>query len=232
MRTTLFASVFFFAVAGVATAQSASCIDVADEPHHQLLFQNQDVRVLVLELPRLAATESHCHPRPYLDIIATESKSSNTLEGHAPVTRDWNGPETHFVYSPMQHVVRNESMTTYRELIVETMHPANYQPFDGAYDTDLFPGDLGSTKPTWTVSFSRGAITASKSQLAPGAEIPISTPAHVLLALTDLELSQTSGTSAQSLHLDAQEIRILPGGTSFRIINSGKNPAKFILVEF
>ena len=142
MRTTLFASVFFFAVAGVATAQSASCVDVADEPHHQLLFQNQDVRVLVLELPRLAATESHCHPRPYLDIIATESKSSNTLEGHAPVTRDWNGPEAHFVYSPMQHVVRNESMTTYRELIVETMHPANYQPFDGAYDTDLFPGDL------------------------------------------------------------------------------------------
>ena len=142
MRTTLFASVFIFAFAGVATAQSASCIDVADEPHHQLLFQNQDVRVLVLELPRLAATESHCHPRPYLDIIATESKSSNTLEGHAPVTRDWNGPEAHFVYSPMQHVVRNESMTTYRELIVETMHPANYQPFDGAYDTDLFPGDL------------------------------------------------------------------------------------------
>ena len=142
MRNTLFASVFIFAVAGVATAQSASCIDVADEPHHQLLFQNQDVRVLVLELPRLAATESHCHPRPYLDIIATESTSSNTLEGHAPVTRDWNGPEAHFVYSPMQHVVRNESMTTYRELIVETMHPANYQPFDGAYDTDLFPGDL------------------------------------------------------------------------------------------
>jgi hypothetical protein len=68
--------------------------------------------------------------------------------------------------------------------------------------------------------------------LAPGAGIPVSTPAHVLFALTDLELSQTSGTSAQSLHLDPQGIRILPGGTSFRMINSGKNSAKFILVEF
>src|SRR5207248_5492864 len=115
MRTTLFASVFFFAVAGVATAQSASCIDVADEPHHQLLFQNQDMRVIVLELPRLAATESHCHPRPYIDIIATESKSSNTVEGHAPVTSDWNGPEAHFAYSLMQHVLSYESMPTYRE---------------------------------------------------------------------------------------------------------------------
>src|SRR5438067_12570441 len=117
MRNTLFASVFIFAVAGVATAQSASCIDVADEPHHQLLFQNEDVRVLVLELPRLAATESHCHPRPYQNIIASDSKSSNTVEGHAPVTGDWNGPEAHLVYSPIQHVVRNESMAIYRALI-------------------------------------------------------------------------------------------------------------------
>jgi hypothetical protein len=231
MRTTLFASVFFFAVAAVAMAQSASCLDVADESHHQLLFQNQDVRVLVLELPRLAASQSHCHSRPYLDIVVTNGKSSNTVEGSAPVTRDGNEPEAHFIYSPMQHV-RNEGMTTYRELIVETMHPASYQTSDGAYDTDLFPGDLGTVKPSWTVSFSRGAITASKSQLAPGAQMEISTPAHVLLALTDLELSQTSGTSAHSLHLDAQEIRILPGGTSFRLINTGKNPAKFILVEF
>lgn len=223
---------FFFAVASVATAQSASCLDVADEPHHQLLFQNEDVRIFVLELPRLAATQSHCHPRPYLDIIATAGKSSNRVEGSAPVTRDWNEPEAHFIYSPMQHVVRNEAMTSYRELIVETMHPANYQPFDGAYDTDLFPGDLGTVKPSWTVSFSRGAVTASKSQLAPGAEISISSPAHVLLALTDLELSQMSGGSAQSLHLDAQEVRVLPGGDSFRLINTGKTPAKFILVEF
>src|SRR5437763_15753400 len=227
MRTTLFASVFIFAVAGVATAQSASCIDVADEPHHQLLFQNQDVRVLVLELPRLAATESHCHPRPYLDIIATESKSSNTLEGHAPVTRDWNGPEAHFIYSPMQHVVRNESMMTYRELIVETMHPANYQPSDGNCDTDLFTADLGTVKPSWTVSFTRGALTASKSQLAPGAEISVSSTAHVLLALTGLELStESSGSSAQSLRLGAQDVRVLPAGVSFRLINTGKGPAK------
>src|SRR6266704_1978117 len=107
MRATLFAAMFLVTVAGVATAQSASCLDVADESHH----------------------------RPYLDIVATEGKSSDTLEGRAGVSRDWDGPEAHFIYSPMQHVVRNESMMTYRELIVETMHSANYQPSDGNYDT-------------------------------------------------------------------------------------------------
>ena len=151
--------------------------------------------MFVLELPRLAATQSHCHYRPYLDIVATEGKSSDTLEGRAGVSRDWDGAEAHFIYSPMQHVVRNESMMTYRELIVETMHPANYQPSDGNCDTDLFTADLGTVKPSWTVSFTRGALTASKSQLAPGAEISLSSTAHVLLALTDLELStQSSGS--------------------------------------
>ena len=233
MRATLFATMFVVTVAGVANAQSASCLDVADESHHQLIFQNQDVRVFVLELPRLGATQSHCHYRPYLDIVATEGKSSNTLEGTAGVSRDRDGAEAHFIYSPMQHVVRNESMMTYRELIVETMHPANYQPSDGNYDTDLFTADLGTVKPSWTVSFTRGALTASKSQLAPGAEISVSSTAHVLLALTDLELStQASGSSAESLRLGAQDVRVLPAGVSFRLINAGKSPAKFILVEF
>ena len=233
MRATLFATMFVVTVAGVANAQSASCLDVADESHHQLIFQNQDVRVFVLELPRLGATQSHCHYRPYLDIVATEGKSSNTLEGTAGVSRDRDGAEAHFIYSPMQHVVRNESMMTYRELIVETMHPANYQPSDGNYDTDLFPADLGTVKPSWIVSFTRGPLTASKSQLAPGAEISVSSTAHVLLALTDLELStQASGSSAESLRLGAQDVRVLPAGVSFRLINAGKSPAKFILVEF
>jgi hypothetical protein len=49
-----------------ASAQSSSCLDVADEPHHQLLYSNQDVRVFLLELPRLASTEPHCHSHPYL----------------------------------------------------------------------------------------------------------------------------------------------------------------------
>ena len=38
MRATLFTAMFLVAVAGVATAQSASCLDAAEESHHQLLI--------------------------------------------------------------------------------------------------------------------------------------------------------------------------------------------------
>jgi hypothetical protein len=213
--------------------QAATCPDLADEPHHQLLFQNQDARVFLLELPRLASTQSHCHSHPYLYVVAATGRSSNTVEGQGPISRDWNGAEARFIYRPIQHVIRNEAMTPYRELIVETMHGAEYNSWAGNYDGDVLPSDLGDAKPTWTVSFSRGGLTVSKTQLAPGAELPIASPNHVLLALTDLDLQkQVPNRSAEAVQLSAQEVRILPGGSAFKITNAGQRPAKFILVEF
>jgi hypothetical protein len=221
-----------------AQAQTATCLDVADEPHHQLLFQNQDARVFLLELPRLASTKSHCNSHPYLYIVAGQGRSSNTVEGQATISRDWDGPEARFIYSPKTLVIRNESINPFRELIVETMHGAQYNSWDGNYDSDLFPldperADPGDFKPTWTVSFSRGALTASKTQLAPCAELSVSSPNHVLLAVTDLDLrKQGPDGSDLAVQLSAQEVKILPGGSEFKLTNSGQRPAKFILVEF
>jgi hypothetical protein len=131
-----------------------------------------------------------------------------------------------------ERVIRNESINPYRELIVETMHGVEYNSLDGNYDGDLFPGDLGDAKPT-SVSFTRGALTALKTQLAPGAELSVSSPNHVLLALTDLELhKQGADGSDQAVQLTAQEVKILPGGSAFKLTNSGHQPARFILVEF
>ena len=96
--------------------------------------------------------------------------------------------------------------------------------------TDLFPVDPehanpGDFKPTWTVSFSRGALTASKTQLAPGAELSVSSPNHVLLALTDLELhKQGTDRSDQAIQLSAQEGKIMPGGSEFKLTNSSSRP--------
>jgi hypothetical protein len=185
---------FLLTATGVATAQSGSCLDVGDEPHHQLLFQNADVRVYLLELPRLASTISHCHSHPYVYIVAGSGTTSNIIEGRGTMSHDWSASETRVVYAPMQHVLRNESVNPHRELVVEMLHNVSYDPLSGSYDSDLFPSDLGGTKPTWTVSFSLGAMTASKTQLAPGAQLSVSSASRMLLAISVLELrKQTKG---------------------------------------
>lgn len=215
------------------SGQTARCLDAADEAHHQLLYENKDAGVLMLELPRIASTQPYCHAHPYLYVVTEASRSSTTPEGKGTYSFDWNGPEARFVYSPVRQVIHNESIAPFREVIVETLHSVQFDPLEGQYDTDLFPTDLGSTKPTWTVSFTRGAFGGFKTQLAPGDDATFGSPNHLLIAITDLTLRRTSAqTSPEDLELRAQDVRVLAGGSQFRLTNVGSSPARFILIEF
>ncbi len=214
-------------------AFAGECLDAADESHHQLLYENADVRVLLLELPRIAGTQPHCHAHPYLYVVTGDSRSSTTPEGKATFSHDWHAGEARFIYSPVKQVIRNESMIPFREVIMETLHSVQYNPLDPSNDRDLFPGDLGSAKPTWTVSFTRGDLTAFKTQLAPGDDATFGSANLVLIAITDVKLQRTSQkTTAEEIELKAQEVRILPSDSEFKLINSGSQSAIFILIEF
>jgi hypothetical protein len=227
-----FAVLLLISAAVAAHAETSTGLDLADEPHHQLLFSNQDVRIFLLELPRLASTEPHCHAHPYFYVIPGDGRSSITPEGHATFSHDWHGGETRFVFSPVKHVVRNESINPYREIIVESLHQVQYRPLDGNYDTDELAGDLGATKPTWTISAVRGNLAVSKTQLALGADFTPQGASQVLIALTDLQFKrEREGMPAQNVALSAQEVKVLSGDT-IKLTNTGSHPAKFITVEF
>jgi hypothetical protein len=216
-----------------AWAESGTCLDASDEPHHELLFADADARVFVLDLPRLASTKPFCYAHPYLHVATAESRSSRTADGGATMSHDWHPGEAHFVYEPVKQVVRDEQMIPHREVIVETLHKVAFNPADGVYGSDEFTSDLGSAASTWTTSFTRGALAASKVQLAPGNDFPVSSPNHVLIALTDLELrSDQEGEKAETVEMSKQEARILPAGTVSKLTNTSQQPAKFVIVEF
>jgi hypothetical protein len=214
-------------------AQAGECVDAADESHHQVLYQNTDARVLLLELPRIASTQPHCHAHPYLYVVTGESRSSTTPDGKATFSHDWNAGEARFIYSPAKQVIRNESMIPFREVIVETLHSVQYNPLDPSDDRNLFPGDLGSAKPTWTVSFTRGDLSAYKTQLAPGDDASFGSANHVLIAITDVKLQRSrEKADPDEIQLDAQDAQILSGGSPLKLTNAGSHPATFIVIEF
>lgn len=214
-------------------AHAGECLDAVDEPHHQVLYENTDARVLLLELPRIASTQPHCHEHPYLYVVTGASRSSTTPEGRATFSHDWKAGEARFIYSPAKQVIRNESMISFREVIVETLHSVQCNPLDPSDDRDLFPGDLGSAKPTWTVSFTRGDLSAFKTQLAPGDDATFGSSNHVLIAITDVKLLRSKEKAdPEEIELDAQEARVLPGDSALKLTNAGSHSATFILIEF
>jgi hypothetical protein len=187
----------------------------------------------LLELPRIASTQPHCHANPYLYIVTGESRSSTTPQGKATFSHDWHAGDTRFIYSPAKQVIANELMVPFREVIVETLHGVQYNPLDRSDDRDLFPGDLGSAKPTWTVLFTRGDLTAYKTQLAPGDDVSFGSSNHVLIAVTEVKLERMEEKAGpDEIELDAQEARILPGGSLLKLSNVGSHSATFIVIEF
>ena len=228
----------FACLAGVllsvfAQAQSSKCLDAADEPHHQVVYESQAVRVLTLDLPRVASTQPYCYAHSYLFVITGEGRTSRTVEGTATYSHDWHSPEGRFMYTPTKQVIRNESITPFRAVIVETMHEINYDPSWGNYDLDFFPGDMGSMKPSWSVSSTIANLTGLKIQVAPGDSTPVRGFNHVLIAVSDLTLEKRAeGVPPETVTLAAKEVRFLPGGSPFRFVNTGSQPARFILVEF
>jgi hypothetical protein len=214
-------------VGGVAQAQGGSCLDAADEPHHRVILDRPDVRILVLELARLESTKMHCHNSAMLYVVPGVTRTTTTMEGTVGVSHDWFAGEARFVYWPLTHSTRNETSGTYKEVVVETRRPVQYIPLNDYYAGDEFPGVPEGIGPTWTVSFTRGAMAASKSQLASGASVPLRSLDHLLIALTDLDLEMGDA----SIDLKAQEVMLLPAGAG-TLKNPGRLPARFVVIEF
>ena len=114
----LILGLFLFVVSTSAYSQSALCRDAADEPHHRVVLDSAQVRVLILELPRIASTDAFCYAGPYVYIVLGEGRSSITPDGKGTFSRDWRGAEAQIVYQPQKQVIRNESGNTFRELVV------------------------------------------------------------------------------------------------------------------
>ncbi len=208
-------------------AQS-SCLDAADEPHHSVIFKNNAVRILELQLGRLKSTEVHCHSNSYLVVITTESRTTDGVSSH-----DWTRGEARFIYGPVTQTIRNEEMALHRQIEVETLRTVPAVPYTPFYSIDAFGPDLGDLKPTWSMSFTRGGLTATKTQLATGDSWDVNPPDHILIAVTDLELQKRgSGDEVGKISLDAGDTLILPGGSVSRLTNTNRDKARFVTVEF
>ncbi len=229
----LSACLVFLSSGMICAAQTTKCMDVSEEPHHHLIFDDKNVRVFSLELRRLESTLPHCHSHAYLYIVTGESSIATTREGEGTFSKDLRTGDARFIYPPVKHVVRNDMNTAHRQIVIESLRTIQRQIFEWNYDTDEFPSETDPHKPTWSVSFSRGGLTAIKSQLAAGDHVTINKPDHLLIALSELELKKEIQDKPPSIFKLAQgEAVMLPGGSTATLTNSGRESALLVTVEF
>ena len=216
----------------VALAQSA--VDLTAEPHHHLVLQNESVRAFTLDLPPHESTLLHRHAHDYIYVVLDTAEVENTVEGKSPVQLKLQGGDARSLDGNFAHAARNLSATPFREVVVELLQDEK----GGKKSSPKWDEERGLSvleRGTKDILFVKDGVRVSEIELQPGGMIPSHhhDGPHLLVAITDLEMrSDVEGQGPMPGHFKAGDVKWLPGGYTHTLTNVGKQPAKFVTLEF
>jgi quercetin dioxygenase-like cupin family protein len=218
----------------VLAAQSE--VEISAEPHHHLVFTNDQVRVFSVDVAPHSETLLHWHRHDYIYVMLGACEVSNEVAGKAPIPIKLHDAQAGFTPGAFAHIVRNQDQP-FRNLTIEILQDEKLRQSPPQWEEDRGLNILqGGTQ---EILFVKDAIRVSEFELQPGGMIPLHHHAgpHLLVAVTDLDLlSDVAGTGPNSGkmpgHFKAGDVKWLPSGYSHTLTNTGHHDAKFVTLEF
>src|SRR5579863_941491 len=113
--------ILFCLLATLLTAQATQEVEIANEPHHHLTFENKSVRVFNVEVPPHAETQMHWHRHDYIYVTLGDSEISNAVKDKPAVTVKLQDGETHFSPATFAHIARNLSDRPFKNVTIEIL---------------------------------------------------------------------------------------------------------------
>jgi hypothetical protein len=98
-------------------------VPLRDEPHHQLVLQNDFANVYTVAVPPNDMTLMHRHDLPYVAIDFDAANITNMVQGQEQTTLNLRDGQV--IYSPggFTHIVRTNSGSAFRNVTVELVKP-------------------------------------------------------------------------------------------------------------
>jgi quercetin dioxygenase-like cupin family protein len=207
---------------------SSVVVEIANEPHHHLELQNEEVRVFRLKLGPHEATLPHRHKCFYAYLSLTSATIGNEVLGHRPVLTQLDAGELHTSKGGFSVAERNELSETAELVVVEALKPTG-----PGFSTPMgkFRYHNAALGPLFETATVRGYATtiASGGRTEQHAE----DYDRLLIAITDLKLrEEVAGQAPSELDMKAGEIRWAPHGMTHAVTNVEKGPVTFITLEF
>lgn len=100
-------TVFLLLATALVAAQAGHEVEITDEPHHHLVFTNDQVRVFSVDVAPHNDTLLHWHRHDYVYVMFGGSQIVNTLLGKDPVTVKLQDAQVGFTPGNFAHVVHN-----------------------------------------------------------------------------------------------------------------------------
>lgn len=215
--------------AAMWAAEPPSAVEIASEPHHHLVLQNQYVRVFKVEVPPQQSTMMHWHAHDYAYVTIGDAEFSNELSGKPPATVKLQNGETRFFPGNFAHLARDLAGTPFHNVTIEFLQDQKARQTASAKWEEQ-RGLQVLEGGTADILFVKDGVRVTDFQLQPGAAVPKSqlSPPFLLVAVTDVELRAKAGLA----DLKSGGIKWFAAGPHTGLINAAKQPARFVTLEF
>jgi quercetin dioxygenase-like cupin family protein len=209
-------------------------VEITSEPSHHLAFENDQVRVFKVEVAPHKSTLMHWHRHDYLFVTLGDAHVSNQIQGRDPIELNFVDGDTRFVSSNFAHIAQNLSDKPFRNVTIELLkdeeaHKTPPYKWDEERGLNVFNGG------TQHILFVQDGVRVSEVDLQPGGIIPSHhhNGPHLVVAVSDLDLrSDVEGQGQMQAKIKSGDSKWVAGGFTHTVTNIGKQPAKFIALEF
>jgi quercetin dioxygenase-like cupin family protein len=204
----------------------AAPVDISDEPHHSILFENSTVRVFHLKLQPGEITKPHRHKNLYAYLSLYPITIAAEVRGRPPVIVSLAAGEVHTSKGGFTLAERNKSAAPADLLVIEALKsdgtgfatPIGFHVHDAAY------GEL----------FESPVMRGYRMNIAAGGRVEKRDEKYdrLIIAISDLKLREDlAGQPSSELQMKAGDIKWLDRGISHATTNTGTAPAAFITLE-
>lgn len=224
----------------VLTAQSAPLVEITGEPHHHMIFANDQVRVFNVEVAAGSETLMHWHRHDYIYVMLGPTQLSNEVRGKPPIEMKLQDGQADFSPGPFSHLVRVRPGQPFRNVTIELLQDDKLRRSTAHWDEDRGLEILKSG--TQEILFVKDGVRVSEFELHSGGAIPSRSRSGPLLlvAVTDLDLYTNDPRShgppepdpTPPHHFSSGNSTWLPHGLRRPIVNAGHALAKFVTLEF
>ena len=220
----------------LAAQATAPEVEITAEPHHHLTFENKSVRVFNVGVPPNTETQMHWHRHDYISVTLGPAEISNTVKDKPPVTAKFQDGDTRFVSATFAHFVRAIGPQPFRNVTIEILEDESLRNSTAHWDEDRGLDIL--TNGTKQILFVKDGVRATEFELQPGATAPMPTTAFLLVAVSDLRLDAANRPpnaprfAWSQVYTKSGNASWIPTGVLHALTNAGKQPAKFVTLEF
>ena len=175
-----------------------AAVAASDEPHHHVIYDDTDLRIMRVMIPPGTATGWHKHAHDFVVTVLRGSQTRTETEGEAEaaIGEMVTDAVTFGAYGEkaIVHRIANTSTWLNHQLTFEilTRQPMGYGPADRGGVPDFVPLLQNARLKAWRLKLAPGAVAAPVVQSGPGVRVIlagdriIDTPPHGTATETDI----------------------------------------------